>query len=176
MNGAGPQPGAVPEFAAVDAARFRETIRPTGRPAVMRGLAADWPLVAAGRHGGAGLREALGAAYSGAPIHAFRAEPAAGGRLHYTDRLDALNFRREQTRLDTLLDELVAQAGSPSADTLYAGSLPLPVIAPAIAAANRLDGFIHAETVLHSLWLGTKARVGVHYDQTENIAVVVAGR
>ena len=171
-----PAPQPVEAYHDVTADRFCTDVRPLQRPAILKGVAASWPSVRAGRQGPDAFAACLRPLYSGAPIQAFRAPPATGGRLHYTDGLDGFNFTRQQTRLDRLLDDLCALAPCEAPDALYAGSLPLPVIAPEMARSHRLDGFIHAENVLQSLWIGNRTRVAVHYDQAENLAVVVAGR
>src|SRR5690606_1451546 len=52
-------PPATPETGAVDSERFQREIRAAGRPVVMRGLAADWPGVAAARNGDRALADYL---------------------------------------------------------------------------------------------------------------------
>jgi hypothetical protein len=44
-----PAPKPIAEYGGVDRQIFQEEIRPQGQPAVLRGLAADWPAVAAAR-------------------------------------------------------------------------------------------------------------------------------
>ena len=44
-----PAPCPIAEYGDVDVTTFREIIRPAGQPAVLRGLAASWPAVAAAR-------------------------------------------------------------------------------------------------------------------------------
>jgi hypothetical protein len=166
----------IDEWSAVDAHTFTTEIRPRQRPAVLRGLVADWPAVRAGRGSDRELSEHIRGFYTGVSVQMFEGPPEIAGRFDYNDAFDGFNFERRQVRLTELLDRLEAAADDPAAPALYAGSLSIPVLMPGFAAENRLDGFIHAERVLHSIWIGNRTRVAAHYDQVDNIACVAGGR
>jgi hypothetical protein len=162
----------IDEWRDVDPEMFAGRIRPLQRPAVLRGLVADWPAVRSGRD----LGEYIRRFYAGVPVQMFSGPPEIAGRFLNKDALDGFNFERRQVRLTELLDELEAAADEEAPRALYAGSLPIPLLLPGFAAENRLDGFMHAEKVLHSIWIGNRTRVAPHYDQIDNIACVVGGR
>lgn len=166
----------IAEWRGVDAEMFAGTIRPLQRPAVLRGLVADWPAVRAGRRSNRELADQIRGFYTGIGVQMFSGPPQIAGRFLYNDALDGFNFERRQVRLTELLDQLEACADDEAPPALYAGSLSIPVLMPGFAAENRLDGFIHAEKVLHSIWIGNRTRVAPHYDQVDNIACVVGGR
>jgi hypothetical protein len=166
----------IDERSGVDAQSFAAEVRPLQRPVVMRGLVKDWPAVQAGLGSDRGLCDHIRGFYTGIPVQMFEGPPGIAGRFLYNDGLDGFNFERRQTRLTDLLDRLEAVAGDAAPPALYAGSLSIPVLLPGFAAANRLSGFIHAEQVLHSIWIGNRTRVAAHYDQVDNIACVVGGR
>jgi hypothetical protein len=167
---------AIDEWRGVDAEMFVQTIRPLQRPAVLRGLVAGWPAVRAGSRAGRDLGDYIRRVYTGVPVQMFSGAPEIAGRFLYNEALDGFNFERRQVRLTELLDQIEAVAGDEGAPALYAGSLSIPVLMPGFAAENRLDGFIHAEKVLHSIWIGNRTRIAAHYDQVDNIACVVGGR
>ena len=171
-----PEPRPIREWTGVDADRFREEIRPRGEPAVLRGVAADWPAVRAALGSTAEVLARLKAAASTTPAPMFEAGAETGGRFFYNPRLDGFNFERSRAPLHDILDRLESLAGTPDAPTVYAGSLSIPIYFPGLSGEVGLPGFIHAEQVLESIWIGNRSRVAPHYDQTENIACVVAGR
>lgn len=144
-------------------------IRTRATPAVIRGLAAEWPAV----------RAADPAAYlagfdRGAPITLTIAPPEAEGRIFYTPDLTELGFRREAGTLTTLFERLAAVANDPAPSTLAAQAVMVPEALPGFAEANPLD--LVPEGVAPRIWIGNRVRVATHHDMNSNIAVVMAGR
>ena len=160
---------ALPDYSAVDAAALA-AIRTRGEPAVLRGLVADWPVVAAAKAGTLG--DYLSAMASDQPVAMVRAPARAEGRLHYDAALTRPNFDREPATIAQFFAEAARQAARDDGDTLAIQAIP----------ANQLSGFTNANPlalladVEPRLWLGTAAVVATHHDQVENIACVAAGR
>jgi hypothetical protein len=117
----------------MDRDRFEAEIVPAGRPVLLRGLIADWPLVTA-----TDLPAHLRAFETGRPVNAFVGPPAMGGRFFYADDLKGFNFERIQLPLSALLDRLAA-AGP---EYLYAGAIPAPSHLPGLAEANPMRCWI----------------------------------
>jgi len=163
------------EWHDVDAALFENTIRPRGRPAILRGLVRDWPAVAAGRASPRALTTYLQTFYGGLPAPLFEAPPEINGRFFYNATLDGFNFESKRALLTEVLERLNRDLGKRSAPAIYAGSVSLPIYFPGFAQANNLRRLITVESVLESIWIGNRTCIAAHFDNTENIACVVAG-
>lgn len=81
--------GRTREWYDVDLDVFREQIAPSRVPAILRGLAADWPAVRAGRQDSATLREYLRKFDTGKPAPAFLSHPDIKGRFWYREDMAA---------------------------------------------------------------------------------------
>jgi hypothetical protein len=150
-------PGAMPD------------LRTRTEPAILRGLAADWPAVRADDPAAYLARfdtgEAIGIAV---------APPAAQGWLAYTPDLTALNFTRETGTLASLFARLSAAAAEPEPPAIAAQAVGVDEALPGFAAENRLD--LVPAGVAPRIWIGNRVRVATHHDMTSNMAVVMAGR
>jgi hypothetical protein len=151
----------------VTPARFQE-IRAGGEPAVMRGLAADWPF----------LRAADPSAYLRAlalpgSVHYMRAPAEVDGRMHYGATIGSRNFRREEAPFAAFLDLLAEQAEAARPEAVALQGLPAAQLMQGFAEANPMK---LVPGVSPRLWIGNAAKVAIHHDPTENIAVVAAGR
>jgi mannose-6-phosphate isomerase-like protein (cupin superfamily) len=139
------------------------------RPVVLRGIAADWPMV----------RSADKAAYlrrfqSGAKTEMIVASPEYEGRLFYTDGMAGLNFTKETASVSEILDRLERAAGSTNAETIAAQAVHIAQALPGFTAENRLPFF---EAVVEPrIWIGNRPVTAIHHDMFSNVAVVVAGR
>lgn len=162
---AAPKP--LPVLCAVDRARFETEIVPAGRPVVLKGLVADWPLVAA-----TDLPGYLRNFQTDRPVNAFTGVAAMGGRFFYSPDLKGFNFDRIQLSLSALLERL-ARGGT---DYLYAGAIPAPSHLPGLEAANPMPLLAPDRERLTSLWLGNRTITAAHWDLAQNLACVVAGR
>ena len=168
-----PQPGPVPEAGPVGFARFQAEIRPAARPVVMRGLAADWPGVAAARQSDQALADYLLSFRPRRPVTGIMAPPESGGRFFYDDALTGLNFTRHQGDLGAFLRELLRAAAEPGPNAMAVQSEPIPELLPGFVEANPMP---LAPGVVPRIWLGNRIRVAPHYDLMENIGVCLAGR
>ena len=163
------------EWRNVDRELFATTIRPRGRPAVLRGLVQSWPAAQAGRNSPAALIEYLRAFYAGQPAPLFQGPPDIRGRFFYNATLDGFNFESRRAPLTELFDRLLRESDNVHAPAMYAGSVSLPIYFPGFGAHNRLPGLIGVGSALESIWIGNRTCIAAHFDNTENIACVVAG-
>jgi hypothetical protein len=164
----------TPEWHNVDQDMFRNEIVPRRRPAVLRGLAGDWPAVRAGRESPTALRDYLRGFDNGKPVPTFFGPPAIRGHFWYREDLRGLNYQNRMAHLDTLLDGLLELREVPDPPSLYAG---------AIALADHLPGFLDGNvtglpdpSAIARIWIGNAVSVSTHFDLSENIAISVAGR
>ncbi len=158
----------------VTPAVFQDEIRPAALPVVMKGLAADWPLVRAGRRGEGACVEYLKGLATPIPVPHVRAAPEVEGRLHYTQDVRAPNFARATAPLGDFLDALMAERDKDRPDSLAVQGLTAPDHLPGLAEANGLA--IVPPEIIPRLWIGNAAKVAIHHDPSENVACVAAGR
>lgn len=153
---------------------FAGEIMPAGQPVVFRGLVRDWPVVRAGRTRPDALADYLKRLDGGASLRCMTGAPEIDGRFFYTEDLGGLNFRRGVSTLSAALDVLLAQADDPRPPAFAMQSVPAREAVPGFEDENRMD-LVPAGTQPR-LWLGGRATVVAHYDNSDNIACVAAGR
>lgn len=161
----------IPERADLTPELFHAEVVPAYRPVVLRGFAADWPAVAAGLEGSQATATYLKAFDMGATVQAFVGPPEIGGKFFYALQGRAVNFTRKQTQMSAALDEILATTDGTS---IYIGSTPAAQTLPGFAAANR--NRLLTPDIEARVWVGGETSIQTHYDLSDNIAVVVAGR
>jgi hypothetical protein len=170
----GPAPARTRAWRDVDRTRFREEIIPAGQPAILKGLIADWPAVAAGLTSDEAMAGYLRGFDAGKPVAILRGEPEIGGRFFYTDDMGALNFQRRNGLLAEAVDQLLALRPDAAPPALAVQSTPTAAALPGFAEANRqplLDASIGPR-----IWIGNAIVTATHFDMNYNIACAVAGR
>jgi hypothetical protein len=168
-----PTPQPVREWRNVDRARFREEIVPLGQPALLRGLVADWPAVAAGTNA-ASIAAYLRRFDLSPNCDVLIGSPGSRGRFFYGDDFAVMNFQQRNAPLAALVDRLEQAADETDPPPLAAQALILPQILPGFASENRLD--LLDPEVQPRMWIGNRVIVACHYDTMRNIACVAAGR
>lgn len=166
---------AIEEWRSVDAERFRREIVPRGKPALLKGLVADWPAVREARRSPIAIAAYLKSFDRGRPTQILVAPPAAKGRLFYNDGdVRTLNFERRQERVGAAVDWLIAHAADAEPMTLAVQSAPLCDHLPGFERENTLA--LPSASSVPRIWIGNKVEVATHFDYNYNIACVVAGR
>jgi hypothetical protein len=165
----------VAEIALPDATAFEREIRPLYRPVVMRGLAADWPLVMAAKADPAAALDHIARSDTGQPTDIMVAPASERGRFFYTPDMRGFNFRREQMTLADLSRHLRDLASKPDPVGIYAGAAEIARHLPALARDNPLP-LVAAMHATARIWVGNATQVATHFDLSDNIAVVAAGR
>src|SRR5690606_33084349 len=168
-----PPPRPIAEAEPVDFARFHAEIRPAGQPVVMRGLAGDWPGVAAARQGDREMARYLLGFGPTRPVGGIMLPPEAEGRFFYNSELTGFNFSSHEGRLDAFLAELLRVAVEPRASGMAVQSERIPELLPGFVEANPMP---LVPRVVPRIWIGNRIRVAPHYDLMENIGVCLAGR
>jgi len=164
---------AIRELDTRDRERIREVLA-GGEPAVLRGLVADWPVVAAGRVSAAALLQYLRALDSGAVVDAIMTAPEERGRLFYRDGLDGFNFVRNRLPLTTVVEQALRYAGHARAPAVAVQSAAVSQCLPDFAAANPLpEAHPSAEP---RIWFGNAITTPTHLDEWFNIGCVAYGR
>ena len=163
----------IREISGLRPAELTDAILAASAPLVLRGLAADWPMVQAARLSDQAGADYLRRFYQGAPVVAMLGAPEMAGRFFYNDDLSGLNFQLANVRLDQVLAELDRQRDNPVPPTIYVGSTTVELVLPEFRQENDLP--LGARDPLMSLWIGNRTRIAAHFDLPDNIACVAAG-
>jgi hypothetical protein len=162
------------EWTAPTADEFRDAIVPRGRPAVLRGAAGHWPLVAAAKDHPERWLALMSRNASERPVEVLRADPAEEGRLHYSSDGRSLNFIRCRASLPAFLASLRELSGF---------ARPHAIVVQGLLADRHVPGFkerhpmpLVPPAVVPRLWIGNASKVATHNDPIDNVALVVAGR
>jgi len=164
----------VPEWDAPTPAQFRAEVISSGQPAVLRGIAADWPLVIAARQDPNEAMSLLEASANATLTSVLRADPAQEGRFHYGRDVQSFNFIRGQGNVPGIIAGLREQENSYRPYAMAAQSLIADRYFPGFAASHPMP--LVPASAEPRLWIGNAAKVATHNDPTENVAVVAAGR
>ena len=167
----------IDEYRDINRELFFNDIIPRYRPCVFRGLCSAWPLVKKGRESSHGFAQYLlesSAGHHADVVDIFYAPPGADGRMHYNDAMNGFNFNKLKVPFSHCLERLLlAQRENPS-PLIYMGSTPTEDLLPRLKHENPMT--LLGNSIKPRLWLGGKTLVQPHYDVSDNIAVVVAGR
>src|SRR5688500_4151523 len=94
----------------------------SGEPAILQGLARDWPLVLRGRESADSAVAYLKQFCSPKPATVYLGDPAIHGRFFYNEQFNGFNYSTERIPLAECLDRVMAQVGNPQPPSFYAGS------------------------------------------------------
>ena len=165
---------AIPERREVDPARFREEIASRYEPAVMRGVVKDWPAVAHGRKSADAFCAYVAKFDSGKAVDVIRMPPSANGRIFYNDALDGFNFTRDRGAISSAIRQVAREARFEKPTGVAVQSAPIAECIPGFAAENVLS--ILDAGVAPRIWFGNGVVTPAHFDESHNVACVVAGR
>lgn len=164
---------AVVEREAADAAALDALLQGAREPFVIRGIAANWPLVQAGLISARAARDYLVQHARNVPFAVSIGRPGQDGRLFYDAAME-MNFHEARGKLADILGGIDANETRADPPTIYLGSIDVPTHFEGVVAENHLD--LGARNPLISLWIGTQTRIAAHNDFPDNLACCVAGR
>jgi hypothetical protein len=143
-------------------------------PVVIRGLVADWPLVAQGRAGLEPCLRYLMGFDQGQAVDAVLAKPDAVRAFSYKPGLDGFNFMRDKRPYAALFEQLWRYSHFPEPPALAAQSALVAEVLPGLEHANACP--LLDAAVAPRIWIGNRATVPAHFDDSYNLACVAAGR
>jgi hypothetical protein len=163
----------IAEWRDVDAAKLQNQIIPLNRPAVLRNLVADWPVVRAAKHSPSALIEYMARFDSGRPVLSLLGDASIRGEFSYTPDMKRLNFERRKEPLRVALDRLLGCLDDeyPPAVSIQATSVPDHLPGFDLENPNR---FVHP-SIIPRIWINNATIVQAHFDAKDNVACVVAG-
>lgn len=157
----------------LDPGGLAEALSGAQQPFVVRGLAADWPLVKAGAAGPAAVRNYLVAHARDRKFPVNIGQPGGGDRLFYDAAMD-VNFRMAQGALDAILDGIIANADKRDAPVIYLSSLDVEAYFSGLSDAIPMP--LGARKPITSIWIGNRTRIAAHNDVPDNLAVCAVGK
>ena len=164
----------IPELREADPARFRAEVVTRHEPAVLRGAVADWPAVAHARKSADAFCAYLAKLDSGKAVDVIRMPPSAHGRIFYNDALDGFNFTRDRGAISSVVRQVAREARFEKPSGIAVQSAPIAECLPAFASENVL--FLLDASVAPRIWFGNAVVTPAHFDESHNVACVVAGR
>jgi len=168
-------PAPIKEWAAPSPDQFRAEILPSDQPAVLRGIARNWPLVETALHDASAAMALLEAKANAHETGVLRTDPEEEGRFHYSkDGPSPFNFIRGQGNVAGILAGLREQENSYRPSAIAAQAMLAERFFPGFAKSHPLPWVPNAAEP--RVWIGNAAKVATHNDPVENVAVVAAGR
>ena len=164
----------LPECTELTPEEFRGRVLPSAEPVVIRGLVRDWPAVKAAEQGPGQAAEYLSTFDKGQPVETIFGDPKIEGKFFYSDDVRQLNFVRRTVPLALSLDAILQRVTAPDGGTIYIQSVPTDDFLPGFSAAHPMP--LVPAGVGPRIWVGNRLTVQTHFDLSQNIAAVVAGR
>jgi hypothetical protein len=164
----------IREWSGVDAEIFRSEIATRYEPAVLRGVVRDWPAVQRAAESSDAFCRYLEAFDRGAEVDVLRMPPSARGRIFYAENLNGFNFAREKAPISSITRSIAKNAKLENPPSVVAQSALIADCLPGFAAENVLA--LLDPPVPPRIWLGNSVVTPAHFDESNNIACVVAGR
>jgi hypothetical protein len=169
------RPAPVTERSGISPAALESEIVSADEPVVLRGLAREWPAVRAAADSIDGATGYLERFDRGSAVEAFVGPPDIGGRFFYQDGAAAFNFERHRGRLTDILDAIRHVADAPAAPAIYVGAAPVAEVLPGFERENAVP-LLDKLGAVPRIWIGNRTVVSAHFDESDNVAVVVTGR
>jgi hypothetical protein len=163
----------IREVPGADPRALSDEVLESTEPLVLRGLAADWPMVRASIESQAAATAYLRRFYKDANVVVMSGDPDIGGRFFYNDDLSGFNYRMHRTRLDSVLGDLTRFSADTNAPSTYVGSTAIDTALPGFRAEN--DFNFGGRQPVASIWIGNRTRIAAHHDLPDNLACVAAG-
>lgn len=163
----------IPEYSTLNAQQFFDDIVPSQKPVVIRGFAKSWPIVASAKKTPRDFVNYLGRFYTGKKAKMVVAPPSANKRFYYNDEMTDINFLNGEERLDLFLGRLLELIDRNIYPAISMQGAITSDILPGLVNENHSDFFTEVES---RLWIGNEGIVNTHYDGSDNLACVVAGR
>lgn len=154
--------------------RFERELVPAYQPVVLRGLVGHWPLVAQGLAGLEPCLHYLTGFDSGALVDAVLARPEPVRAFTYKPGLEGFNFLHDKRSLPALFEQLWRYSHFAEPPALAVQSTLVSAALPGLAQANACP--LLDAAVAPRIWIGNRATVPAHFDDSHNLACVAAGR
>jgi hypothetical protein len=167
-------PRPIAEWHDVDRSRFETEIAARYEPAVLRGVVGGWPAVAKARESAQAIAAYIDGFDSGALVDALMMPPAAKGRIFYNRDLNGFNYSHDKLPIASVNAQLMRYLKFENRPAVAVQSALVSQCLPGFAQENHLE--LLDGDVAPRIWLGNSVVTPAHFDESSNIACVVAGR
>jgi hypothetical protein len=164
---------AIPEIRGIDREHFEREILAAGQPVVLRDLVAAWPAVQRGRESPEAICHYLSERDNGTPVDAIMLPPEERGRIFYNAAMDGFNFLRNRLPISRIIEQIARYSAFDSAPAVAAQRALIRQCMPKLLDDHALT---LRDAVEPRIWLGNAIVTPAHFDESHNIACVVAGR
>lgn len=165
---------AIAEFHNVTYDLFHQKIQPLYRPAILRGLVQDWPLVQHAKRAMPDLLNDLAKRDSGAAVDAIMLRPEHDGRIFYDETMDGFNFIKNRVPITAVLEQLVRYAQFATPPSVAVQSALVAECLPGLQQDHPMP--LLGDDTAARIWLGNHIVTPTHIDGSDNIACVISGR
>ncbi len=166
-------PPSVAQFYDVDAATLR-AITAGYRPAILRGFVRHWPAVAMTSESPEAICGYLMDCDSGSPVDALLAPASENGRLFYRPDMNGFNFARRQLPVSSVIEQLARYSQFADPPSVAVQSALIDQCLPRFASDNPIP--LLDAAIRPRIWIGNTITTPAHFDQSDNLACVVAGQ
>ncbi|WP_338847768.1 cupin-like domain-containing protein [Massilia sp. W12] len=149
-------------------------LQSAAQPVILRGVVAHWPGVSKALQGPQALLEWLAAQDAGQSVEAILLRPEENGRVFYNAQMDGFNFFRKPLTVSAALEQLARYSHFANPPSMAIQSAPLADCLPGVLASHRMP--LLDEAVAPRIWIGNRILTPAHFDESCNIACVMAGR
>lgn len=165
---------AIRALSNVTAEQFEQEIVPAFEPVVLHGLVAHWPAVAACNSGFQAAVDYLRRWDAETAMHAVLARPSPDRQLGYAADGSNQNFIKDERPLTAILEQLWRYSHFPEPPSVAVQSALVAACLPGFELDN-VAPLVPAQAKAR-IWIGNQLTVGAHFDNSLNIACVVAGQ
>ena len=164
----------IQEWHDVDADKFKNEIFTQYRPAVLRGVVRNWPVVQLALNSPESACAYIRKLDCGNTVDALRTPPHANGRIFYNDDMSGFNYVRSKTPISSVIDQLTKYAKLQNPPALAVQSALIAECLPGFLKDNALP--LLDPSVQPRIWIGNTVVTPAHFDESNNIACVAIGR
>lgn len=174
MNTTGILMKKINDYTGIDQDQFRNKIISANEPAILRGIVSHWPSVAAANKSAADFCNYVLPMDRRVPAEMFVGSPAIKGLFWYGSQMRGFNFERNPEQIDHVLQLLLKYMNDAEPPAIYCGSVPISQSMPQFGIDNAIS--ILDASINPRIWIGNKVTIQTHFDISENLACVVAGK
>ncbi|WGL16437.1 cupin-like domain-containing protein [Microbulbifer bruguierae] len=153
---------------------FESEVVPAYRPVIFKDAVSHWPLVQQARKSSVDLMAFLEARATPGKIWTIEAPRDSGGRFFYSADGCGFNFERKITTFQHFSQRLKNWVDDQHAPALSMQSAFVDEHFYDVRESHSIPVF--SSDIRPRIWIGNRSVVATHYDHSENIACVAAGR
>lgn len=164
----------IPEWRNVTPAIFQQEIIPLYRPAILKGIFEEWPIVKAGRDSVGSIVNYLNRFNKHAVVEGFVSSPEVQGNFSYKSDFSGFNFEKVNEPFELLLKKMLDYLQDQGRPRVYIGSARIIDCLPDLMNENPCS--LVGSNLVPRIWLGNPTIIQPHFDYPDNLACVVSGR